>query len=234
MKRKIPEIQESIKSVKKWASDIKLPKIQLSFRKRCEILKTKLATKEKLFIFEVLQQPDIDNPVYTQEIADDGITQQEFDTMIQDRRLHSLIIPYLEHCEMKIGVIKTAKEFQLKADEEFKKTILPAIYNNELDKEVADLYKDVQPLLIEQLKRFFNDDDLFSDDIAKLWSLVKNKNAELAVKAFEELICGERDIRQCVYCEKLFTPTPRGRDQKYCGGRCRRRDFYEKHEKKKR
>lgn len=228
MKSKIPEIQESIKSIKKWASNIKLPKIQLPFRTRCEILKTKLTAKKKLFIFEVLQQPEIDNPSYTQEIADDGITQKEFDAMIQDRQLHHLTLSYLESCEMKAGVIKTAKEFQLKADEEFKKTILPAIYNQELDKEIADLYKDVQSPLIKLLDKFFNDEELFVDEISELWATVTNKNAELAVKAFEELVCGEQDVRQCENCKKLFLPTPRGSNQKYCSRVCKRKHYYKK------
>jgi len=104
-----------------------------------------------------------------------------------------------------------------------KKDILPLLYNNE---EIPEHFKIIQSVIVEMLDKHFNDKELTESDHDKLWFTdAGNADARLAVEAFFEFQEGKRDIRQCAApdCKKLFIPTPRGHQQKYCSVRCRTR-----------
>ena len=189
----------------------------------------KLTTKEKLYLFELSDDAiqKIHAPRYTDEFAEDSITEKEFKEMVEDRQLQYRLIRFWHHCETQLRHHKERWEMRRRIGQQIKKTILPDLYNG--DEEIAEFYQPIRPIVIELLDKFFEDKHYFSThhsepDIDRLWAAT-DENTYLVAEAFEELTRGERDVRQCAAedCKKLFIPSPRGHGQKYCSTRCRNR-----------
>ena len=192
-------------------------------------MKRKLTKKEKLFIFEMSDDTEqkIREPKYTSEFADDGITKAEFNAMANDKQLQYRLTRHLNRCGTQLRRIQGYWKLRRAFDEEVKKNILPRLYNN--DEDIAEFYEPIRPIVVTLLDSFFRDEELTAGDFDNLWANVTD-DTYLVAEAFEELVAGERDVRQCEgeECKKLFLPTPHGRDQKFCSAKCRRRNHYKK------
>lgn len=195
-------------------------------------MQKKLSVKEKLYLFEISDDTtqNVQEPKYADSFLDSGISEAEFQSLANDRQLKYRFIRFLHHCETQLQHHRQMWEMLRKDDEQIKKTILPDLYNG--GKEIAEFYQPIRPIVIELLDKFFEDKHYFSThhsepDIDRLWA-VTDENTYLVAEAFEELTRGERDIRQCQNCKKLFLPKPQGKEQKFCSAKCRRQHYYKK------
>ncbi len=159
-------------------------------------LRKELLPKEKLFIFNVLEniRQNVDRPHYTDEFADDGITEEEFNDMANNNgKMRFFLKRHLTNCGIRWRHVEQELEMIKSINEAVKKDILPLLYND--NEEIPEHFKGIQPVIVEMLDKHFNEKELTESDHDKLWFTdAGDADALLAVEAFFEFQEGKRDI----------------------------------------
>jgi hypothetical protein len=191
-------------------------------------MKSKLTSREKLFLFELSNDisQDIQAPHYNNKFFEDDITPEEFKAMREDKQLMKhFLISFWHNCETQLKRHQQRLKMIQSWNEQVKETILVDLYNS--DKEIEAFYQPIRPIVVGLMDKYFADKHYFNThesekDLDKLRTKI-DEDTYLAYEAFQELINGERDIRQCAAedCDSAFNP--KLKNQIYHSDKCRKR-----------